>query len=437
MDHQLKQTAFFGTNGLGQNFTQCCPLQRHYKAGGTQAPSPDIECRDVIRWPSKAAAETQEFVSGWPVAFGNVAATWAFSAGVARIDEDYGDPFEGRFVFDQSTQLRECPIRHPGPLAPSNLDPIPNAREVFEGDQTSAAFGVGHDGFRDNMVGVALEPRLLSCGSTQRTFGGASVGFLQGTAAFMVPGTNLIDVCARERSTVVVCSEIDYSKINSESIGDTGQGSVRHLTSSSQYPLAADETEVDLALRVTQQSARSRITHKRNAPATANCPNRDGVLPRQETEDPDVVGLRGVAPELRGVTARRHLEGIGDLVDAADRCLCRQIEALPKLRVTNSLEASLASYPVPGAQCGEPSARGIAALQSVAQLDFIFRQQPDCCDELQDSDDVVLQAEGRSCIDQISAARPHIRKYTDDVELGQEAAFLCLLKLTVSSRGVR
>jgi hypothetical protein len=141
MDRQLKRTAFFGTEGSSR------PLERHYKAPGTQAPLPDIACRVVVGRGSDTAADTPEVVSVRPVPLVDQAAAGALPAGVARIDQHHGNACQRGLVADQLPQLGEPPVCHPRPLVPVGLDPMHDATEVLDGDQAPAAFGIGDDGF--------------------------------------------------------------------------------------------------------------------------------------------------------------------------------------------------------------------------------------------------------------------------------------------------
>lgn len=84
MDRQLKQTAFFGTDRVRR------PLERQYKAPGTQAPLPDIARRVGIGRGSDAAPDTPEVVSVRPIPFIDQAAAGTLPAGVARVDQDHG-----------------------------------------------------------------------------------------------------------------------------------------------------------------------------------------------------------------------------------------------------------------------------------------------------------------------------------------------------------
>ena len=77
---------------------------------------------------------------------------------------------------------------------PVGLDPIPDASEVFESDQTPAAFGIGDDGFAQDMVGVALEARLLSGRAPERTLRRTGADLLDGAAAGMLTTAHVVDL---------------------------------------------------------------------------------------------------------------------------------------------------------------------------------------------------------------------------------------------------
>jgi hypothetical protein len=81
MDRQLKQTAFFGTDRRPR------PLERYYKAPGTQAPLSDVACRVLVGRGSGLATDTLEFILAGPVTLVDQAVAGAASADVARVHE--------------------------------------------------------------------------------------------------------------------------------------------------------------------------------------------------------------------------------------------------------------------------------------------------------------------------------------------------------------
>jgi alpha-D-ribose 1-methylphosphonate 5-triphosphate synthase subunit PhnH len=157
MDRQPTQTAFFGTERRPR------PLERHYKAPGTQAPLSDIACRVVVGRGSNPATDTLEFIPAGPVTLVDHATARAASACVARLHEHAS---QCRFVDDQAAQ-------------------------------GSAAFGIGGDGLAQDVVRRALKPRLSARCAPERTLGGTGAELLQGAAAGMLASANVIDLGAR------------------------------------------------------------------------------------------------------------------------------------------------------------------------------------------------------------------------------------------------
>src|SRR4051794_33819445 len=110
MDRQLKQTAFFGTDGLAPGCRRDRrPLQRHYEAGGPQPPSPDVGGRYVVGRASEPAADAPEVVARRPVPLVRQAAAGALPAGVPGVDEDHRDTLQRRLVDQELAKLGEPP----------------------------------------------------------------------------------------------------------------------------------------------------------------------------------------------------------------------------------------------------------------------------------------------------------------------------------------
>jgi hypothetical protein len=124
MDRHLKKPAFFGTERRPR------PLERHYKAPGTQAPLPDIARRVVVGRGSKPTTDALEFIPAWPVALVDQTAARASAAGIARVHEHDGHASQHRFVNDQAAQFVKPPVCHPRPLVPFDLDPAPNTLKI-------------------------------------------------------------------------------------------------------------------------------------------------------------------------------------------------------------------------------------------------------------------------------------------------------------------
>lgn len=382
MDRQLKQTAFFGTERRPR------PLERHYKAPGAQAPLPDIARRVVVGRGSKPAADTPEVISGRPVFLVDQAAARALPAGVAGIDQHHSNAFQRRFVADQFPQLGKAPIRHPCPLVPLDLDPISDATKVFEGNQGPAAFGIGNDGFAQNMVRVALETRLLSGSAPERTLGGAGIDLLQGPAAGVLATTYIINLCAGVGLSGVVHSKVDDAHIHAQRIVCADQGGFRRIACRREYPFPANEHQINLPSGASEQVTLAITAGKRDALAPGEGPDRDGILAREEPKNAFVVRLSRKATKSATCLFVSGFQAVGDLRDAAHGGLGRQPKTGSHISVGQLVQIILPPDARSRRQSRQPVARRIASFQRGAQQFGLLRKghQPNGCYKLHGSD---------------------------------------------------
>jgi hypothetical protein len=382
MDCQLKQTAFFGTERRPRS------PERHYKAPGTQSPLPDITCRVRVGRGSEPATDTQKIISVRPVLFVDQAAAGALPTCVARIDQHNSDTLQGRLVADQFSQLSKAPISHPRPLVPLGLDPVPDTPEVFEGNQAPTAFGIGDDGFAQDMVRVALEARLLAGSAPERTLGGTGADLLQGPASGVLATAHVLDLRAGVALAGLIDREVYDAHVDANGVIRADQGRFDQIAGGREHPLSAHEHQVYLTLCILQQFALPNPAGEwDNLPARQR-PNRDRVDVRQKTEDALVVGLCGMSMEgaLRLLVA--SLEAVGNLRNAPHRDLSREPELGPHLGVAELVQVVLPSGLGLHRQSREPVAGRVAPFQGVAQQGGLFglRQQTDRGDELHRSD---------------------------------------------------
>ena len=382
MDRQLKRTAFFGTERRPR------PPERHYKAPGTQAPLPDIACRVVVGGSSDPTTDTPEFVPAWPVTLVDQAATRAFTAGVTWVHEYDGHANQHRLVDDQATQFVEAPVRYSRPLVPVDLAPLPNALKVFQGDQAPAAFGIGDNGFAQDMVGMALKPSLLTGSAPERTLGGTGADLLQGSASGMLSAADVVDLGAGIRFAVIVNSEIDDTHVYSDGIIGTDQLSFVSVTGRGEHPFPAHEHQIDLTLGTLQQWPLPNATSEFDGLSARQRPDRNGVLPRQEPEDAFVVGLGGMFVEAAPRRSIASLQTVSDLGDTPNGGLRRQSEARPQFDVPQFVQSKLSPRLCVRCDASQPVAPCVAPLQGIAQQTCLFwgGQQTDGGDQLHRSD---------------------------------------------------
>jgi len=384
MDCQLKQTAFFGTDERSRRR----PLQRHYEAAGFQTPLPDVLGRVVVGWRSEAAADALEIVPGSAVPLVDQAALRASSARVARIDKHDCNAFKRRLVDDQGAQFVEPPVSHPCPLAPLNLDPIPDAFEVFEGDQAPAAFGVGNDGFAQDVVGMALKARLLAAIALERTSRGTSVDLLQGSTPRLASAANDVDLFSGVRLASIIDGQVDDTHVYSKRIGNLNEGSLVCVTGCGDNPLPAHEHQIDLPFSALEHFSLPITAGKRDTQTPVNSPNRDSIFSWKKAEDPFVVRLRGMSAKLARFVLRANLKRIRDLGDAPDRRLSREPEALTHRSISQMVQVELPCLPSVDGEFRDPCASSIATLKGVAERDGLIggRQKANGGNELQELD---------------------------------------------------
>jgi len=370
MDRQLKQTAFFGTEHRSR------PLERHYKAPGTQAPLPDIACRVVIGGCRNTTSDTLEFISCWSVPPINQAAARAPTAGVSRIHEHNGNSLQHRLIDDQAAQFVESPVCHPRPLVPFGLDPVPDAMEIFQGNQAPTAFGIGDDGFTQNVVGVALETRLPARYAPERALGGPGSDLLQGSASGMLAAADGINLSTGVGLAAVINGKIDDAHVYADRIVGADQRRFIGITGHGKHPLAANEHQIDLTLGTLQHLSLTFAAGKRDALPALQCPDRHRGLLRQKPKDTIIVGLGCMSSEDAASFLIASLQTIGDFADAPNRRLRSKPKVAPKVRVSQPVQIELAPFSRVKSSSRKPVTGRVTPLQGRAQqLRLLWRRK--------------------------------------------------------------
>src|SRR5687768_6666828 len=96
------------------------------------------------------------------IRFFTVTASGASLACVGSINGDYGNASKFRLVFNEGSELKECPIRMLGSLAFSKRSPLANAFEIFDGDGSIRVFSFRDKFFADLMIYVFLIAALFT-----------------------------------------------------------------------------------------------------------------------------------------------------------------------------------------------------------------------------------------------------------------------------------
>jgi hypothetical protein len=145
----------------------------------------------------------------------------AGSAGVARVNEYYGDPSKFCLIGDILPKLVKRPVCVPCPLlAPSNRYPVTYTAEVFHGDGASGVLRFLHDAFTDQVIGVLLETSLFARNLLEFSLCSLRHFALQVTAAMGIdPAFGLYGV-PTVNDSVTVRGDIDNSQVYTQRFGN-------------------------------------------------------------------------------------------------------------------------------------------------------------------------------------------------------------------------
>jgi len=172
---------------------------------------------------------------------------------------------------------------------------------------------------------------------------------------------------------------VHNAHINAQRIVGADQGRTIDVGGGGEHPLTANEYQIDLAFGVFQQLALVFTTEERDALASGERPDRDGILARQEAKDPLIVWLGGVTVETAACLSVPGFQVISDLGDAAHGSLGREAKACAQFGIGQPVQRVLPARMGVVRPPGKPIARGIASLQRGAELLALIRcgQQPD------------------------------------------------------------
>lgn len=382
MHRQLKQTAFFGTD-RGEAGRR--PLNGwRYKTRGKQPACADVPACDMVGGASEPASDALEEITGGAVALVDQPAFWTLPAGVPGIDKHDRRSASQRLVAHHAALLMERPVVQSSPLAPRGLNPVADTLKVFEGYSEPVALGDDDDCFGNAVVNVALEPGLPAGGATERTLGGAGSFLLEGAAAYVMASADPLKLSAAERPAVAVSSEVNHAEIYPEHVNRRVLRGFVYVAGDGEHPLAAHEHQVNLSLGTGEHFSLVWRACEGDALAAVQGPDRDGFLPRKETEDALIERLGGMAAETPAAPFVPDLKGVRYLSDAPHGDLRREPESPAQFRVAEPVQIVLPRDLGGRSERCQPVACGVAPFQRLTEDRGLFhaRRQTDGCDEL-------------------------------------------------------
>lgn len=252
----------------------------------------------------------------------------ALPGGIVWIDISDRNPGAPRLVGDKGTELGECPIAKPCSLGSAGRDPATDALEVLKRQSASGAFSIQNERLRYAVVGVLLEPRLLTGEFAKEPLSRLCTAPLDAATATREFGSDALNVCAGTDATVAIDRERDDAQVNSKPVFGIELGRLGDVAGRRQHPFAADKTQIDLAFAIGHQPGLMLAHHNRDGDTAFHGPDADRGPVTYEADNAIVVGLGGILAETWCDLAV-DFECVGDLGDGPHGSLRGQAEAGP------------------------------------------------------------------------------------------------------------
>lgn len=295
------------------------PIRYHWLVDCNPGPRTDVQGRDVVCVPSKAARPTKELGLGFTVGLLDVPTGWTFMTGVPGVNKEHRDTSEPGFVHNKGSELVEGPICQSCVMPLPNRYPIANALEIFKANSATGALSVRHNGFTDPVVFVLLITGLFAAKLLQ--FPSSRAGTLPLKISSSVGGLPpvFLDVLSRVDVAITVGRDVDDSEVNSEHFLWSEEWGLIYFANSRQVKGSLHEEEINLPLSMGKKFPLSFPTGKWDYLPAINSPDRDFVV-CLEAQDSVV---EGESPKQAKASSGPAIEfvSIRNLRDAANHNL--------------------------------------------------------------------------------------------------------------------
>jgi len=293
---------------------------------------------------------------------------------ISWVHRDHGNTCEYGLVGNKDTELSKLPIMQPSTLAASGLNPIPDARQIFQGDSEIVALRRLNDALGNAMVSIFLKSRLFTADLSQLAFSGRGPFLLKVLAPVGKFSAILLHGLARVIVALRIGSNIDDAKIHPKNATGFNFLGVVNIADTSDIKNAVDQHQVNFAFPVNQESPLMLPTFVGDGQSTFNGPDRQFCV-RLDSENSVIVGLGGVFSKFSlGVASR--LIGIRNLANTAYHHLCRQIKALAYRFVDQLVEPELLKHFTFPSLLGNPVTDSVCVFQGFLKCRKLFRIRP-------------------------------------------------------------
>ncbi len=211
----------------------------------------------------------------------------ACSAGVARVNENHGDPSKFCLIGDILPKLVKRPVCVSCPLlAPSNRYPVTYTAKVLHGDGASGVLRFLHEPFADQVIGVLLVTSLFARNFLEFSLCCLRLFPLKVAATMGIdPAFGLNNVPTVNDSVTVRC-DIDNSQVYTQCFGNRFGFWNLHFAGRGKIKAAFMNAQITLAPHSNQQFPLTFPANKWDARPPSNGPDRYlrfVQLPRQNT----------------------------------------------------------------------------------------------------------------------------------------------------------
>lgn len=289
--------------------------------------------------------------------------TRAGLACVARIDGHQRDARKLCLVGKKGTKLAKCPGVQARSLTAPGRNPPAYARQFFQGNAATGAFGSLHDHLRYHVVGMLTESGLPSSEFAQPALGCLSTSFLKSALSPCEFVTDSLDIGTGMNRSIAVNGKRDYAEVNAKPVCCLKLVGFWNVTDHGKQPFSSYKAEINLALAVGHQTPLVIPHHDRDSHTPIYGPQIDRAAILKETDYSVVVGLGGVLAKDWGNLAA-DLECARDLRDRSHSGLRSKAKPLTHSVVSHLVQIVLPERVGLEASSSEPCACLVAARQS-------------------------------------------------------------------------
>src|SRR5262245_56580617 len=199
--------------------------------------------------------------------------TRALSRCIPRINSDYRNSRDLRFVLDECSQLPKGPIPDFSSAHLLNPNPLANPGKLLQDDRPLRAFAFFDKLFRNLVVEVGRIARFFLLSGAQPSFRALRLFLLQSASQAAMALSQIARMGAGERLAVTVGGDARNPQIDSQIVIRIVESLFAHIDGGIQIPLAVAVNQIGFALLLGQQFLFTRAADERNLCSAVDRPD--------------------------------------------------------------------------------------------------------------------------------------------------------------------